>query len=461
MARAQQNAYRRMRAQGQRQIPPHQASTETSFDTTDADQWDQEPIPSLPKGDSGPKAQCLPVGELPDDFDGIPLDGSQYLAMSLKANESLPFAKSVVNPYEVPDRPAGPVPMGDANGAGPSRHPALPKESWGELFPLHFRNYRRHVLSQIQSQAHPYPARYPPLPDAPRRSEWYAFINGYIPTPGDKGKARAPVELTEEELMNAEVAEVDADDDEMDMDMDDEDEDGDGAEGEASQPQVVGKTSNGNIKKIGPVREPLVGVIRQLNSTQALRILAHFATWLAELINQRPSPFPSSPELLPTQPDTDPSKTGPPGSARPSASTSSAPSLDLISSNYLAWIFALLCILDEHLSSDQISILRELARSAMKVAGYRWVMAVVSGDASQAWQLGETWKGEREAQREVVPGRESGVPVAQAVGSDEEERRRRLQSVDDTLAKCWMIVYAVAAGWGQKDLLMELETLFT
>jgi hypothetical protein len=33
--------------------------------------------------------------------------------------------------------------------------------------------------------------------------------------------------------------------------------------------------------------------------------------------------------------------------------------------------------------------------------------------------------------------------------------------VDETLARCWMIVYAIAAGWAQWDLVADLENMFS
>jgi len=55
------------------------------------------------------------------------------------------------------------------------------------------------------------------------------------------------------------------------------------------------------------------------------------------------------------------------------------------------------------------------------------------------WVLGARWKAARHA----------GIEVAQSE-----------TGVDETLARCWMIVWAVAAGWGQWDLVDELSTLF-
>ncbi|WVQ94460.1 hypothetical protein IAU59_001539 [Kwoniella sp. CBS 9459] len=470
-------------------------------------------------GKRQPRAQCLPIGELPLDFDGIPTDGSQYLAMVIKASDELPFVKSVDNPYKKPYGPSMPTkssgPGSAGGGAGPSRHPALPKESWEELFPTHFRGYKKNVLSRLPPTSPlPYPADYPPLPNANHRSEWYAFVNGYITGKNkNKWKDRAtparpvpapPPMMDEEEAMNAGPipvqVPVEAEPDptaDMEMDMDIEEEEVDKekeiekAEQEEVEEEVKGvlkRTSQGNERRIGAEREPLVSVLQRLNSTQAVIILSHFAYWISELVNQLPSPIPDSPELLPTQP-VDPSETehnGVNGSGIPPLSTnatrSSARRRDMISSNYFNWVFALLMILDDHLSSDQISILRDLARSSMKVAGYRWVTAVVARDVGDGWVLGGNWKAARDRATGAVPP-DSSVNGSSMIGpqipsdgtknagsesesgrggvSEDVEKKARQENVDDTLAKCWLIVHSVATGWGQRDLLEELETLFT
>jgi hypothetical protein len=48
------------------------------------DDWEDEPVAG-PSGKGGGQEtssyQILPIAELPDDFDGNPVDGAQYLAM--------------------------------------------------------------------------------------------------------------------------------------------------------------------------------------------------------------------------------------------------------------------------------------------------------------------------------------------------------------------------------------------
>ena len=124
---------------------------------------------------------------------------------------------------------------------------------------------------------------------------------------------------------------------------------------------------------------------------------------------------------------------------------------DPLSPLYTRWIFALLLVLDAQLSGEEISVIRELARVAMKVAAWRWVVAVQSGQvtslaiaeepAEGGWALGQCWHQADELQ---VDG-----------GGNSDSR------LDDVLGRCWLIVAAVSAGWAQRDLLQEMNTLFS
>ncbi|WRT65473.1 uncharacterized protein IL334_002416 [Kwoniella shivajii] len=419
-----------------------------------------------------PRSQCLPIGMLPADFDGTPVDGSQYLAMVDRDNRDLPSYKSVTNPYSQIalsssasqiTNPSSSAVRADANGeSSKQKHPALPKDSWESVFPTHFQGYRKHVQEQIStSEQLSYPAHYPPIPLAGRRPDWYAFVNGYLPPSNSntKGKAKAKAKakakhvLTEEEMMNASIPQqIEGEGEEEDMELDEE------SEEEVEEKIIVGKTSNGNQKRIGPVREPLFSILQRLNSPQAIRVLSHFAHWISESINQLPPPYPSSPELLPTQPDYSPSSP-----VKPKEPTRvHCP----ISSNYFNWIFSLLLIVDQQLSSNEISILRELARAAMRVAGHRWIMGVVAKDISENWILGDQWKNDIETNTNTtneveIEVDQIGPKIPLAEGKDKSKKDIGDNGVDQILARSWMIVHAVSAGWVQKDLLIELETLFT
>jgi hypothetical protein len=68
----------------------------------------------------------------------------------------------------------------------------------------------------------------------------------------------------------------------------------------------------------------------------------------------------------------------------------------------------------------------------MRVGAWRWVQAVTNGEVSEGdgWVLGR-----------LKGGKESGV--------------------DEVLGRCWVVIYSIAEGWGQRDLIDDLERLFT
>ena len=154
-------------------------------------------------------------------------------------------------------------------------------------------------------------------------------------------------------------------------------------------------------------------------------------------------------------------------------------------------------------------MLRELARGVMRVGGWRWVRGVFSGEipsvseaippeglgkegtngqGGTSWELGKRWKDAREADSvgnhtnnlgshigpihngeteiEVGTRRLDGNEMQDEVGSDAPHQPARRSpgydetGVDETLSRCWMVVYAVSAGWAQRDLLEDLENLF-
>lgn len=188
------------------------------------------------------------------------------------------------------------------------------------------------------------------------------------------------------------------------------------------------------------------------------------------------------------------------------------------------WIFALLLILDPDLAGDQVSVLRELARAAMRAGGWRWIVAVQSGEVvsvqgdgdgdrdrdrnregpgggaavgggaqrgETGWALGKQWSNELRTRIRLDRGVSAGstqnsisirpsssgadvlsdlggrapgfgsVPIpVPAPASVPGENDIEENSIDETLARCWLIVHSVAAGWGQRDLLEDLEDMF-
>jgi len=74
----------------------------------------------------------------------------------------------------------------------------------------------------------------------------------------------------------------------------------------------------------------------------------------------------------------------------------------------------------------------------MRVGAWRWVYAVTHGEVSE----GDNW---------ILGGKRKGGDVLGEGG----------ERVDEVLGRCWVTIYAIAEGWGQRDLLSDLEKLFT
>lgn len=149
-----------------------------------------------------------------------------------------------------------------------------------------------------------------------------------------------------------------------------------------------------------------------------------------------------------------------------------------LSERYTRWIFALLSILETPLPASETSSLRELARVVMRVGAWRWVKAVMAsevglpasvtdtdpaaaqGTSGPPWVLGARWK----YHRDIVPPQERKIHAALPPAQQTPPRGRESfeeHSVDETLARCWLIVYAIAAGWAQWDLVADLENMFS
>lgn len=103
---------------------------------------------------------------------------------------------------------------------------------------------------------------------------------------------------------------------------------------------------------------------------------------------------------------------------------------------YMRWLFACLLLLDDTLDGQSMSSIRDLARTVMKVAAWRWIRAVtdkeISADEDSEWKYGDT-------------------PTSASQGE---------AGLEATLGRCWIIFHAVVSGWAQRDLLDDLESMF-
>lgn len=88
--------------------------------------------------------QTLPVADLPEDFDGIPLDGSTYLAMVRREAASHPaIFLAQNNPYAKIEEATGGLQTLDSNGRGSAANDlGLPSEQWRKAFVERFHAMR-------------------------------------------------------------------------------------------------------------------------------------------------------------------------------------------------------------------------------------------------------------------------------------------------------------------------------
>ncbi|ORX36393.1 glycoside hydrolase superfamily [Kockovaella imperatae] len=411
-------------------------------------------------------SQVLPVAMIDEDWDGEILDGATYLGVASRDNAKLPnFTRAAYVSAPV----AAVVDHPERTEAGPSiqRHPALPRESWEVLFPIHFVNYKKHILSSWPpSPLPPYASDYPPIPNTMDRADLMGFINGY---PRARKKREQPPD--EEEMFNLPVRSNSA--------------------GLSATSELEPETSRHRK------RDPTVSILSRFSNSQMIAALRRIAAVIQfKLDNVTPTlQLPVIPEqyttLLPTQPassdsdsdsdtdsdsssdlDTSPS-TSPPAVKQAAVSNGHYPTTtprpsavaNPLPSHLSKWIFALLLVIDNQISGEETYQLRELARILIKVAAWRWIEGVTTGEVKDGHVFGQGRKDRLQAmplhgvssssKQRLFDTLANDDPSAdESDGSDE-------TSVDGVLTRCWILVYAIAAGWSQRDLLDDLRGTFT
>lgn len=288
--------------------------------------------------------------------------------------------------------------------------------------------------------------------------------------------------MDEEEGLNAEVDEEEGmnagggDEDDVDMDLEDEEE---------------AALNYDTLEPLGErhkSRDPHVCILQKLDTvscsfrapvlvfpSQELMIQFHIISVLTTLTTHIQNTLtPLESDLIP--PSYDP-LTSSSSSYRPHSRKNP------FTEHYSRWIYALLLVLDPFLSAAQVSALRELARVVMRVGAWRWVEAVMAGEvglpasssnggavgeggtgaapAPVPWVMGARWKYARDSREATgVAEKEMARPAKEQITPNEREEYDET-SVDETLGRCWLIVHAISAGWGQKDLVMDLEEMFS
>ena len=97
----------------------------------------------------------------------------------------------------------------------------------------------------------------------------------------------------------------------------------------------------------------------------------------------------------------------------------------------------------------------------MKVAAWRWIRAVTDKEVTSDHVGGvEAEASSRHGDGEDGSGSGSGISGVGWKFGDTKHLNQGDAGLEETLGKCWILVYAVVNGWAQRDLLDDLEQMF-
>ncbi|PWZ00429.1 hypothetical protein BCV70DRAFT_199709 [Testicularia cyperi] len=329
---------------------------------------------SLQNSDENFGVQSLPVAELPADFDGVPLDGEQYLAVVRREAASGPnvfHAKH--NPYATAAGSAVSTQLSDRastleSGTSIEAELQLPSKVWQQQFLAQYRNMRESLSNAPLERVGCQPDR---LPKPSNAVGWYIWIHGKAP-PDDQQRG----------------------------------------------------CRNQRSSEAWKIKEPSGAQVLRLSTDQILGILEAFPFWLGHRIEV--------PDTLSQEYEQDSSASG--------RSVCQQPVLQPLHSR---WLFALLAHLDSRLLSEQISVLRTLARACIAAVA----LSRIRRKALQSR------KGSKSASTiSSTDSNESENEVEQALESTGSNTRRLKDETTRLEAGAWMVLTIVAGIWGQSDL---------
>ncbi|KAF7288275.1 hypothetical protein HMN09_01407600 [Mycena chlorophos] len=203
-------------------------------------------------GDEAFGKQILPVADsLPDDFDGVPRSGEEYLLTVRRDARSLPHITRVPNPYGLPERPQ---PTSDRDRLLAAPHAALPTQEWCALYETRFRNFRKN-LSQPTTRLQTQNTGRRVMPELTLRECWWAFLTGKPIEEWDpprKGKAKLQRGMRG-------FAEDDKDE-------------------QAAATDAATAPTNGSLP-IYKSPEPTPSLLMRIDHRMALHLLMYFAHW--------------------------------------------------------------------------------------------------------------------------------------------------------------------------------------
>ncbi|KAL4249112.1 hypothetical protein ABKN59_005782 [Abortiporus biennis] len=350
-------------------------------------------------------SQVLPVANLPDDFNGEPLDGMQYLFTVRRDSRKLPNTTRVPNPYEVKDKPPEFV-VGSSN-LKKSAIP-LPSEEWRDIFVQRFKNFRKNSQQATVHVDLPINPNQKQIPDRKLRDEWWAFLSGrpeYDWNPPKKPKTiSAKAQKRQGSYHHGQGMRAFGEEDDAYATVDSRETWQVNNEGEVElvSSESVVDSSVGRVEVAGvdvvvsaastststeqigyKEREPTPALLRHIDHRYAMHLLMYFNHWISLHLEQ---PFPQSSHM---------------------------------SETHARWIFALLSRVEDHISADEASLLRNLARSCIALLKQHVEHPPTS------------------------PSDESPSPSMSTRMSDR---------------SCWIILTAIIGTWAQRDLWMDAET---
>ncbi|KAL4076139.1 hypothetical protein V8B97DRAFT_66703 [Scleroderma yunnanense] len=330
-----------------------------------------------------PGKQILPVANLPKDFNGDPADGMQYLFLVRRDARRLPHITRAHNPYEdtavhvTQDVP--PKSVCDK----------LPCEKWRIAFQRHFRNLQTN-LRQPTIYVRVDQANLPRtlIPEKKDRDAWWMFLTGYPESawsPAARAVSRKQSKQSQRVCAFSELPRGNGQASQSFVQTTVEDDisvissasrlTADYSEGHSAicpLPQAAQALSGGTgiaSQEVTPNR------LQGVDHRTSIHLLMYFAHWInIHLQNYN--------DLSTT-----------------------------ITNNHARWMFSLLTKVEDIVSADDMSHLRNLARACLGIVKKR-----------------------REENSECME-------TADAISD----------------ASCWMVFTAVASVWGQKDLWMDAE----
>ncbi|KAH6915067.1 hypothetical protein BKA70DRAFT_1396353 [Coprinopsis sp. MPI-PUGE-AT-0042] len=347
--------------------------------------------------------QILPVANLPSNFDGEPEDGMQYLFTVRRDAMKLPDITRVANPYETKPLPE----VIDASG---SSHPSLPCEEWCKVLETRFQNLRRNFEQPtiFVGQAHDTRRRY--MPEKKERDLWWAYLEGKPESDWNitrnskkQNRKRQQQQQQPENTMRAWADEPESgvgaetivcesslinDEGEVEQALSLDPAEGlptpTGTPG-PSEPSIHQKGIGAGKARAYTPREPTPVVLKLIDEPTALHLLMYFTHWLNCHLQHS-----DSVSYLPRE-------------------------------SHARWIFSLLSRIDDHISADDMSLLRNLARACLGLLDHliaRRILPRVGASSSQDLDL-------------------------------------------MTERSCWIILSLIVNVWKQRDLWMDAANILT